>query len=438
MRDPAPLAPNPEPAQLETIRALLGRARFAGLIFPALIGGLLLASEAEPWRWALIGAAALVLTAHVLLVRRPSPGGFVALAGFGQLCGVLCTGGLRSPFIVLPVATALWSGLLLRGRQLAVAALAPVALVATLTLLEVQGIELLPRILRAEDPTGRVLWPVLFVLVMVFAGGFGARVGLAVRGALQHSDQASALAQREAMETTRERNRELHELSQAIAHELKNPLAAIQGLSTLLERKAAPGSPEAERLGVLVSEARRMGQILEGFMNLSRPIRELSLERASLAGLAGEVLLVHEGLARERRVRLRPELDREVRPTCDPRKVKQVLVNLLQNAIDAAPPESDVVVRVAPAEGERALLSVADAGPGLPAAVRDQPFRPGLTTKRDGNGLGLVLARAIAVQHGGELTLLDGAAGGTIAELRLPLGGPAELVPEASAEGVAS
>lgn len=421
------LPPSPEPAELERVRSLLGRGRFPGLIFPAAIASLFLAFGAKPWRWALIGLAASIIATHLLLVPRPTPRGFLALAITGQMCGILCTGGLRSPFVVLLVATALWAGLLLQGRELAAAVTVPLVFVAALALAEVQGADLLPRGLRQDEPAGRVLWPLVFMLVMVFAGGFGARMGLALRAASERSFQAAVLSQREAVETTRERNRELHDVSQAIAHELKNPLAAIQGLSTLLARKAAEGTPEAERLGVLVSEARRMGTILERFMNLSRPMRELSLEQAALSELAGEILVVHEGLARERSVRLRGELDAEVRCACDPRKIKQVLVNLLQNAIDAAPAGSEVVVRVRRL-GADALLSVTDGGAGLPEAVRAQLFRPGMTSKPGGNGLGLVLARAIAVQHGGTLAVGDGPGGGTHAELRLPLAGPPEVV----------
>jgi signal transduction histidine kinase len=112
--------------------------------------------------------------------------------------------------------------------------------------------------------------------------------------------------------------------------------------------------------------------------------------------------------------------------TCDPRKVKQVLVNLLQNALDATPRGGRVMASTSHDASGAARFVIDDSGPGLTDEVRGRLFTPGATTKAAGSGLGLVIARAIAEQHGGTLTLSDRPEGGCRAELCLPKWPPAE------------
>jgi signal transduction histidine kinase len=97
-----------------------------------------------------------------------------------------------------------------------------------------------------------------------------------------------------------------------------------------------------------------------------------------------------------------------------------VLITLVQNALDASPPESVVLLRATsePAGGARVL--VADRGHGLDPGLGRQVFEPGVTTKAQGSGLGLTIARALARQHGGDLTLRSREGGGTEAVLLLP------------------
>ncbi|MBI5070927.1 MAG: HAMP domain-containing histidine kinase [Deltaproteobacteria bacterium] len=348
----------------------------------------------------------------------------LAVAALGQMVVAGASGGLESPLLPLAVVFSLFVGLfvsrglsylLLFGQLAGLWTLAALALAAPVPDLNPAAFGGGPRAGHSQA----LLWANAILLSFFLAVGRG--VGRIIRKMFDAMLRRALAAQEDARTSHAERSEELTALSAEIAHELKNPLASVKGLAGLLEAGVAPGKG-AERLGVLRREVDRMQGILDEFLNFSRPLVPLALGRVDLAAVAREVAALHEGLARERGVQI------EVRAAaatvrCDPRKVKQLLINLVQNAIEASQAGGSVELETS-GGADGAQVRVLDRGRGPDPTLGERLFEAGVTTKPRGSGLGLPIARQLARQHGGDLTLGPRPGGGAVAELRLPLAPP--------------
>ncbi len=220
------------------------------------------------------------------------------------------------------------------------------------------------------------------------------------------------------------------QMAAGIAHEIRNPLMSIKLLvQASAERHVGTGFRPRD-FQVLEEEIVRLEQIVSGFLDFSRPPR-LQLRPVDVKELAERVV---DG------VRARAELQAVsvlVEPTtgptvasADPNQLRQVLFNLLYNALDAQPQGGLIRIRVnldAVAESKPELVvSVEDAGPGLPAELGERVFEPFVSTKETGLGLGLSICRRIAETHGGSLTAVSAINRGSVFTLRLPVVRPNE------------
>ena len=210
---------------------------------------------------------------------------------------------------------------------------------------------------------------------------------------------------------------ELERMSSHLSHELKNPLGAIKALVQLSVR--AERDPEVlARLEVVQDEVERMQSILQGYLSFSRPLEALRPEPVALGPLVDEVLAILEGRAEAAHLALGRSGDAGV--TADPRRLKQAVLNLVANAIDATPPGGEVRVRVAPA-GETVVLQVEDTGHGMTPDELARVGTPFFTTRETGTGLGVSLARGVFLQHGGTLEYTSAPGQGTVATATLPI-----------------
>jgi two-component system sensor histidine kinase HydH len=395
----------------------------------ALVALYLAIDDGTPWRragLAILGLVGVLGSLRVLTsgqLRRPNwrlvPAKLLLVIGAAaSVCAL--TGGLESPFLPALLPMTFMSALALGPRITSGVVAVLIALVWTFVLLAVTGRvdHFVPAAFGGGPRAGHgdvLLFTAAGVLTvalpwLTFLGGLLRRTYLDVfTRTVQVRD--------EAVRTHAEHAQVLTALSGEIAHELKNPLASVKGLAALLARDLPEGKA-AERLSVLRREVDRMQSTLEEFLNFSRPLVPLQVRAVELGEVAENIVALHEGMARERGVGL--QLDRVATPvSCDPRKIGQVLVNLVQNAIEASGPGGTVEIEVR-GESGRARVDVRDRGRGLDPGLGERVFEPGVTTKDRGSGLGLSIARGLARQHGGELVLGPREGGGTVATLTLP------------------
>ena len=237
-----------------------------------------------------------------------------------------------------------------------------------------------------------------------------------------------------------EQTRALEGMAARLAHEVKNPLAAIKGLSTHMAR-ASTDPKTAERLAIVASEADRLQGIVDGFLSFSRGLDDLEITQTRPMELAREITILFETRAADQGVSLEASGDETLSVNVDARKLRQSLINLVTNALQASPTGGKVVLRVESA-AERARIHVVDRGEGMAPETLERIKRPHYTTREGGSGLGIAIARGLVEQHGGELKYDSTLGRGTIVTIDLPVcaraKAEAERLPHPAREGVAA
>ena len=237
---------------------------------------------------------------------------------------------------------------------------------------------------------------------------------------------AIVLVRRELRRHADERRREqerrlasLGEMSAVLAHEIKNPLASLKGNAQLLVAMLPEGGdPDAG--GPAAGKARAKAQrVVDEALRLEKLTVDLLafVRTGAIARTPADPV----ALVREAAASVAPDIAVDVAGapaawSLDAARVRQVLVNLLDNAVAAGPP-ARAGVR---AEAGQLVLEIADHGPGVPAADRDKIFEAFHTGKTQGTGLGLAVARRIVEQHGGTLTVHDAPGGGALFRVAIP------------------
>lgn len=212
----------------------------------------------------------------------------------------------------------------------------------------------------------------------------------------------------------REHLAQLGDLSRGLAHTLRNPLHTL-GLA--VEELASGEGERQELVATSRSQIRRIDRWLRSFLALGAE-EVAEPEETDLGILVRAIAL--ESVQQGAEVSVEGG-DDEIWVRAVPGAVRAALANLIENATEVSPEGEPVEVKVSTENGN-AVVSIVDGGPGLPEAVRERLFSPHVTTKVGGSGMGLFLARQLVVgMHGGSLEIVDGAEGGTVATMRLPL-----------------
>ena len=210
------------------------------------------------------------------------------------------------------------------------------------------------------------------------------------------------------------------ELTAGIAHEFRNGLATIHGYARLLDMNALPASYHPHLQGIR-QETQALGEVVTNFLNFAKPA-QLTLSPVDLKSIAERAAdeVRTEASSRGGDVIVRGEF-----PVIEGDDVllRQAFSNLLRNAVEACVDAtvSPKIVVDGRVEGTSVRVTVDDNGPGVPAADRERVFRPFVTTKGRGTGLGLALVQKIIVTHNGRIQVAAAPSGGASFQIVLPL-----------------
>ena len=211
----------------------------------------------------------------------------------------------------------------------------------------------------------------------------------------------------------------LGELSAAVVHEVRNPLGSIRGAVEIMEDEIAEDSPRREFAEIAKREVDRLNRLIEEFLHFARPARP-AIAPADLSEVIRSVATLTEQRAGAQNISVLQELAKDLPPvTLDAEQIKQVLLNLTINAIQTMTKGGRITLRTL-RDGESVAVEVEDEGGGVDPAIAARIFDPFFTTKEKGVGLGLSIAYKIAAQHGGTLTVNNGARG-AVFRLKLPI-----------------
>ncbi len=241
-------------------------------------------------------------------------------------------------------------------------------------------------------------------------------LGIGAIGAASLLGVAILLVRREARRAADERIRErerrlahLGEMSAVLAHEIRNPLASLKGNAQLLAAMLPDGEKTRAKAGRVVEEAVRLEQLTNGLLQFVRtgaiqraPADPTAIVRDALTNLAHDVTLDASGAPKTW--------------SLDAARIREVVVNLVDNAIAAGPP---VTARLLASE-DNLVIEVSDHGPGVPEGDRERVFEPFFTGKTQGTGLGLAVARRVVELHGGTLVVHTAPEGGALFRAEIP------------------
>ena len=212
----------------------------------------------------------------------------------------------------------------------------------------------------------------------------------------------------------------LGELSAGLAHEIRNPLGALEGAVQILQRPELPSQTREEFAEMAGKEVGRLKSLLTQFLDFARPQPPQRI-RTDPAMLLHSIASLATETAKLAQVEICVDV-LETKPIAiDSEQIRQVLLNLVLNAIQAMPDGGRIVLR-SRQEDESVILEVVDRGPGIAPENIERIFDPFFTTRPTGTGLGLSIAHQIVHGHGGEISVRNNPGHGATFAVALPMG----------------
>jgi two-component system sensor kinase FixL len=210
----------------------------------------------------------------------------------------------------------------------------------------------------------------------------------------------------------------LGEMAAVIAHEVKNPLAAVRGAIQVIGKRLPPEGRDAAVVGEIIQRIDGLNQLVKDLLLFARPPQP-----RPLAVGVKEMLDATAGLLAQDAAHKDVKIDVTGAPAqvmADPELLKIIFINLFVNSAQAMRGAGAIKVSIAQVDSECQIV-VADAGPGIPVEIRDKLFSPFVTTKARGTGLGLSTVKRLVEAHHGRISVDSPEKGGTVVTLWLPL-----------------
>jgi two-component system sensor histidine kinase PilS (NtrC family) len=216
-----------------------------------------------------------------------------------------------------------------------------------------------------------------------------------------------------------ERMATVGQLAAGVAHEIRNPMAAISGSIELLRQSPQTSDDDRALMSIVHREVQRLNGLIGDLLDYANPRPKQTVD-FDLASLVRETVQVARGDQNFADVELTADTDDSVPVHADPAKLRQVVWNLVRNAADAARSGGKHVKVEARGTSDGATVRVSDDGPGIPDHMLGRIFDPFVTTKEKGTGLGLATCHAIITEHGGRIDVDTAPGKGTKMVVTLP------------------
>jgi PAS domain S-box-containing protein len=230
-----------------------------------------------------------------------------------------------------------------------------------------------------------------------------------------------ALKQQQTQLMQAERLSVIGEMAARVAHEVRNPLVSIGGFARLVRRGLPENDPRSDYLRIISDEVARLERIVAELLDFSRPHSKLHLREVEIGVLVHELVKMATVEAESHGVRVSERYDPALdKVTIDPDKTKQVLLNILRNALDVSDEGGEIAIETRALDANRFSVVIRDTGPGIPDERKQKVFEPGFTTRSNGTGFGLAIVKRLVELQGGQVSLTDTIPHGCTFDVVLP------------------
>lgn len=209
------------------------------------------------------------------------------------------------------------------------------------------------------------------------------------------------------------------EMAAAMSHEIRTPLGILRSSAQVLLREPKISAEGKEVCGFIIGETERLNKLVSALIDSARP-RLPEFKSTNIAELTQQCVAMLRIQADSKQIELVCEVSGHSNVLCDSEQIKQVLLNLLLNAIQVLPERGKILLQVTHI-GDQACITVADNGPGIPDEQRSEVFEPFFSKRSGGIGLGLAIVRQIVAAHHGSISVYKSTLGGAEFKMLLPL-----------------